>query len=39
MGPEVVGSIDQVILVLGGIEPQETRASADKLLHKLLNYR
>ncbi|MCD5992287.1 D-tyrosyl-tRNA(Tyr) deacylase [Pseudomonas sp. CDFA 602] len=36
---EVVGSIDQGILVLVGIEPQDTRASADKLLHKLLNYR
>jgi len=25
--------------VLVGVEPQDTRASADKLLHKLLNYR
>ncbi|KAA8695166.1 D-tyrosyl-tRNA deacylase [Pseudomonas caricapapayae] len=42
VGTEVVGSIDQGILVLVGIEPQDTRASADKLLHKLhklLNYR
>ncbi|MBA1230911.1 D-tyrosyl-tRNA(Tyr) deacylase [Pseudomonas viridiflava] len=36
---EVVGAIDQGILVLIGVEPQDTRASADKLLHKLLNYR
>jgi D-tyrosyl-tRNA(Tyr) deacylase len=36
---EVVGSIDQGILVLVGVEPQDTTASADKLLHKLLNYR
>jgi D-tyrosyl-tRNA(Tyr) deacylase len=36
---EIVGSIDQGLLVLVGVEPQDTRASADKLLHKLLNYR
>lgn len=36
---EIVGAIDQGILVLVGVEPQDTRASADKLLHKLLNYR
>ena len=36
---EVVGAIDQGLLVLVGVEPQDTRASADKLLHKLLNYR
>ena len=34
-----VGAIDQGLLVLVGVEPQDTRASADKLLHKLLNYR
>ena len=34
-----VGAIDQGLLVLIGVEPQDTRASADKLLHKLLNYR
>ncbi|MEE5096012.1 D-aminoacyl-tRNA deacylase [Pseudomonas alliivorans] len=39
VGGEVVGAIDQGILVLVGMEPQDTRASADKLLHKLLNYR
>ena len=39
VGGEVVGAIDQGILVLVGVEPQDTRASADKLLHKLLNYR
>ncbi len=36
---EVVGSIGQGLLVLVGVEPQDTQASADKLLHKLLNYR
>lgn len=36
---EVVGAIDQGLLVLVGVEPQDTPASADKLLHKLLNYR
>ena len=36
---EVVGAIDQGLLVLVGVEPQDTTASADKLLHKLLNYR
>lgn len=39
VGGEVIGAIDQGILVLVGVEPQDTRASADKLLHKLLNYR
>lgn len=39
VGGEMVGAIDQGILVLVGVEPQDTRASADKLLHKLLNYR
>lgn len=36
---ETVGAIDQGLLVLVGVEPQDTRASADKMLHKLLNYR
>lgn len=36
---EVVGAIDQGLLVLVGVEPQDSQASADKLLHKLLNYR
>lgn len=36
---EVVGAIDQGLLVLLAVEPGDTRASADKLLHKLLNYR
>ncbi|MBD8576655.1 D-tyrosyl-tRNA(Tyr) deacylase [Pseudomonas syringae] len=39
VGGEVVGAIDQGLLVLVGVEPQDTTASADKLLHKLLNYR
>lgn len=36
---ECVGTIDGGLLVLVGVEPQDTPASADKLLHKLLNYR
>ena len=36
---EVVGAIDQGLLVLVAVEPSDTAASADKLLHKLLNYR
>ncbi|WP_137820718.1 D-aminoacyl-tRNA deacylase [Pseudomonas sp. 2FG] len=36
---EIVGAIDQGLLVLVGVEPQDTQASTDKLLHKLLNYR
>ncbi len=36
---EVVGAIDQGLLVLVGVEPQDSEASAAKLLHKLLNYR
>jgi len=36
---EVVGSIDQGLLVLVGVERGDDPARADKLLHKLLNYR
>ena len=36
---EVVGAVDQGLLVLVAVEPEDTRASADKLLQKLLNYR
>lgn len=36
---QIVGSVDQGLMVLVGVEPQDTQASADKLLHKLLNYR
>ncbi len=36
---EIVGAVDQGLLVLVGVEPQDDRASADRLLHKLLNYR
>jgi D-tyrosyl-tRNA(Tyr) deacylase len=36
---EIVGAIDQGLLVLVGVEPQDTQASVEKLLHKLLNYR
>jgi D-tyrosyl-tRNA(Tyr) deacylase len=36
---EIVGAVDQGLLVLVAVEPEDTRANADKLLHKLLNYR
>ena len=36
---EIVGSIDQGLLVLVAVEPGDTEASAAKMLHKLLNYR
>ncbi|MDF0733975.1 D-aminoacyl-tRNA deacylase [Pseudomonas entomophila] len=36
---EVIGAIDQGLLVLVAVEPEDTPALADKLLHKLLNYR
>lgn len=36
---EVIGAIDQGLLVLVGVERDDDQASADKLLHKLLNYR
>ncbi|KJH84888.1 D-aminoacyl-tRNA deacylase [Pseudomonas sp. KSR10] len=36
---EVVGSIDQGLLALVGVEREDDRARADKLLHKLLRYR
>ncbi|MBV2204965.1 MAG: D-aminoacyl-tRNA deacylase, partial [Pseudomonas sp.] len=36
---EVVGAIDQGLLVLIGVEREDDQARADKLLHKLLNYR
>ena len=36
---EVVGAIDQGLLVLVGVEREDDRAKADKLLGKLLAYR
>lgn len=36
---ETVGAIDQGLLVLVGVEKQDDAASAERLLHKLLNYR
>ena len=36
---QTVGAIGQGLLVLVAVEPQDTREAADKLLHKLLNYR
>ncbi|HCN66351.1 MAG TPA: D-tyrosyl-tRNA(Tyr) deacylase [Pseudomonas sp.] len=39
VGGEIVGSIDQGLLVLLAVEPDDTQANAAKMLHKLLNYR
>jgi D-tyrosyl-tRNA(Tyr) deacylase len=36
---EVVGEIDRGILLLLGIQPEDTEASARKLLHKVMGYR
>lgn len=36
---EIVGAIDQGLLALVGVEPQDSPESVAKLLHKLLNYR
>ncbi|MFI8338400.1 D-aminoacyl-tRNA deacylase [Pseudomonas taetrolens] len=36
---EVVGAIDQGLLVLVAVEPGDTQANAARLLNKLLNYR
>ena len=36
---EVVGSIDQGLLALVGIEPQDDQTSLTRALHKLLSYR
>ena len=36
---EIVGAIDQGLLALVAVEPEESPEHADKLLHKLLNYR
>jgi D-tyrosyl-tRNA(Tyr) deacylase len=36
---ETLGAIDHGLLALIGIEPQDTPASVDKMLHRLLNYR
>lgn len=36
---QTIGQIEQGLLVLVGIEPQDTPASVAKMLHKLLNYR
>lgn len=36
---EVVGAIDQGLLLLLGVEQADTEQQADKLLHKVLNYR
>ncbi len=36
---ETIGEIDQGILLLLGVERDDERARADKLLHKVVNYR
>ena len=36
---EVVGAIDQGLLVLVGIEPEDDQAKADRMLARLLDYR
>tara|TARA_R110001599_G_scaffold136296_1_gene314681 strand:+ start:23139 stop:23576 length:438 start_codon:yes stop_codon:yes gene_type:complete len=36
---EVVGAIAQGLLVLVGVEPEDSQASADKMLKRLLDYR
>ena len=36
---EVVGAIEQGLLLLLGVEQPDTEQQADKLLHKVLNYR
>jgi|TARA_B100000674_G_scaffold65434_1_gene45281 D-aminoacyl-tRNA deacylase len=36
---DIVGEIDAGILLLLGVESTDGRASADKLLHKVVNYR
>lgn len=36
---EVVGAIEQGLLLLLGVEQGDTEQQADKLLHKVLNYR
>jgi D-tyrosyl-tRNA(Tyr) deacylase len=36
---EIVGSIEQGLLVLVGVEPEDSQASADKMLKRLLDYR
>ena len=36
---EIVGAIDSGLLALVAVEPEDTPEHADKLLHKLLNYR
>ncbi|MDF9617152.1 D-aminoacyl-tRNA deacylase [Pseudomonas entomophila] len=36
---EIVGAIDNGLLALVAVEPDDTPEHADKLLHKLLNYR
>lgn len=39
VGSESVGAIDHGILLLLGVEADDSPESADKLLHKVLNYR
>ena len=36
---EVIGKIDQGLLLLLGVQKEDTEAHVDKLLHKVINYR
>lgn len=36
---EIVGEIDRGILLLLGVQPEDTKESAKKLLHKVMHYR
>ena len=36
---EVIGAIEQGLLVLVGVQPEDDQSSVSRLLHKLLNYR
>ena len=36
---EVIGKIDQGLLLLLGVQKEDTEAQVDKLLHKVINYR
>jgi len=39
VGGEIIGAIDQGILALIGVEPQDQTGNADRLLERLLGYR
>lgn len=39
VGGELIGKVNQGILLLLGVQREDTEANADKLLHKVINYR